>query len=97
MVKSSSENEEINDSPPEYSTVNGQAQEESAILIEIELLKAQNEIAMAALTAHILQQEESRGRSSRELIKLTFTISIMCLLVLSPVLIVAIPFIILFT
>ena len=97
MVKSSTENEEINDSPPEYSTVIGQAQEQSAILIENEQLKAQNEIAMAALTARILQQEERRGSSSRELIKLTFTISIMCLLVLSPVLIVAIPFIILFT
>ena len=69
MIKGSTENEENNDSPPEYSTATGKAQEQSAILIENEQLKAENEIAMAVLAAHI-QQEGERRSSSRELTKL---------------------------
>ena len=90
MVKSSTENEEINDSPPEYSTVIGQAQEQSAILIENEQLKAKNEIAMAVLATHILQQEE-RGSNSRELTKL---IVYLCLKVLAIIVVIILPFII---
>ena len=58
MIKRSTENEENNDFPPEYSTVTGLAQEQSAILIENEQLKAE----MAVLTAHILQQRRKRRR-----------------------------------
>ena len=79
MIQGSTENEENNDSPPEYSISTGIAQEQAAILIENELLKAQNEIAMAALTAHI-QQEGERRSSSRELTKLMVYL---CLKVLS--------------
>ena len=61
MIKRSTENEENNDFPPEYSTVTGLAQEQSAILIENEQLKAE----MAVLTAHILQQRGKRRRSRR--------------------------------
>ena len=70
MTKRSTENEENNESPPKYSTVTSLAQDKSAILIENEQLKAENEIAMAVLTAHILQQEGQRSSSSREFIKL---------------------------
>ena len=42
MLKNSTENKDINDFPPEYSIVTGPAQEQSAILIENEQLKAQN-------------------------------------------------------
>ena len=66
MIKRSTENEEYNDSPTEYSTVNGLAQEHSAILIENEQLKAE----IAVLTAQILQQRGKRRRSSRENIEL---------------------------
>ena len=71
MTQRSTENEENNESPPKYSTVTSLAQDKSAILIENEQLKAENEIAMAVLTAHILQQEGQRSSSSREFIKLT--------------------------
>ena len=84
MTKSSFENKEINDFPPEYSTVTGQAQEQSDILIENEQLKAQNEIAMAVLATHILREEE-RGSDSRELTKL---IVFLCLKVFAPVFII---------
>ena len=80
MTKSSFENKEINDFPPRYSTVTGPAQEQTDILIENEQLKAQNEIAMAVLATHILQQEE-RSSDSRELTKLIF---FLCLKVLAP-------------
>ena len=66
MTISSFENKEINDFPPEYSTVTGPAQEQSAILIENEQLKAE----IAVLTAQILQQRGKRRRSSRENIEL---------------------------
>ena len=70
MTQRSTENEENNESPPKYSTVTSLAQDKSAILIENEQLKAENEIAMAVLAAHILQQEGQRSSSSREFIKL---------------------------
>ena len=60
MIKHSTENEENNDSPSEYNTVTGLAQEQSAILIENEQLKAE----IAVLTARFLQQEGKRSSSS---------------------------------
>ena len=90
MIKNSTENKEINHFPPDYSTVTGPAQEQSAILIENEQLKAKNEIAMAVLATHILQQEE-RGSNSRELTKL---IVYLCLKVLAIIVVIILPFII---
>ena len=77
MIKRSTENEENNDFPPEYSTVTGLAQEQSAILIENEQLKAE----MAVLTAHILQQRGKRRRSSRENIGLGVILCVKVLII----------------
>ena len=81
MTQRSTENEENNESPPEYSTVTSLAQDQSAIFIENEQLKAENEIAMAVLAAHILQQEGQRSSSSRDFIKLMVFLCVKVLII----------------
>jgi len=60
MTSNSTKNKEINYSPQGYNTVSDQAQDQTAILIENEQLRAENEAARAVLTAHRRQQEENK-------------------------------------
>ena len=64
MTNSSTEKQQINDFPPGYNTAitNSEpdaAPSQTAILIENEQLRAENEVARAVLTQHRRQQEEN--------------------------------------
>jgi len=62
MTNGSTETQPINDFPPGYNTANSdpdEAPSQTAILIENEQLRAENEVARAVLTEHRRQQEEN--------------------------------------
>ena len=64
MTKSSTEKQQINDFPPGYNTAitnstPDAAPSQTAVLIENEQLRAENEVARAVLTQHRRQQEEN--------------------------------------
>ena len=62
MTNGSTETQPINDLPPGYNTANSdpdEAPSQTAILIENEQLRAENEVARAVLTEHRRQQEEN--------------------------------------
>jgi len=59
MTNGSTENQQINNLPTGYNTAPDTAQSQTAILIENEQLRAENEVARAVLTEHRRQQEEN--------------------------------------
>ena len=64
MTNGSTETQPINDFPPGYNTATtnsdpDEAPSQTAILIENEQLRAENEVARAVLTEHRRQQEEA--------------------------------------
>ena len=59
MTNGSTENLQVNDNPSGYNTFPDTTQSQTAILIENEQLRAENEVARAVLTAHRRQQEEN--------------------------------------
>ena len=60
MTNVATENQQINNFPTGYNTAPDTTQGQTAILIENEQLRAENEVARAVLTAHRRQQEENR-------------------------------------